>query len=187
MTRRSRRAKPRGLIGLSLLLVSGVLVSQSPNASPPTKAIYANRALAFRYTPPGGMRDKTSRFQLQIQDPLLASGMPQTLGMLLAMSSGPDSDVPFWRSVTIVTYPRSAVSEPDDAKAEAQMSAWVAHSKDASALPRSVVISEQSFSVSIFGLQEGTVKKGAVVWTTAARESSCRSPSPQTLQNSWID
>ena len=143
MTRRSRRAKPRGLIGLSLLLVSGVLVSQSPNASPPTKAIYANRALAFRYTPPGGMRDKTSRFQLQIQDPLLASGMPQRLGMLLAMSSGPDSDVPFWRSVTIVTYPRSAVSEPDDAKAEAQMSAWVAHSKDASALPRSVVISER--------------------------------------------
>lgn len=49
------------------------------------------------------------------------------------------------------------------------MSAWVAHSKDASALPKSVVLSGQSFSVSVFGLQEGTVKKGAVVWTTVRK------------------
>lgn len=49
------------------------------------------------------------------------------------------------------------------------MNAWVANSKDASALPWSVVISGQSFSVSVFGLQEGTVKKGAVVWTTVRK------------------
>jgi hypothetical protein len=112
------------------------------------------------------MRDKTARFGLQIQD---QSGMARTLDTLLAMSSGPDSDVSTWRSIAIVAYPRSAVSEPDDAKAEAQMNAWVAHSKDTSALPKSVVISGQSFSVSVFGLQEGTVKKGAVVWTTVRK------------------
>jgi hypothetical protein len=113
------------------------------------------------------MRDKTGRFPaLQIQNPSRASGTPQTLSTLLAMSSGPDSSVPDWRSITIVSYPRNAVSEPDDAKAAGQMNAWVAHSKDTSVLPKSAVVSGQSFTVSVFGLQEGTVKKGAVIWTT---------------------
>ena len=49
------------------------------------------------------------------------------------------------------------------------MNAMVAHSKDASALPKLVVISGQRFTVSVFGLQEGTVKKGAVVWTTVRK------------------
>jgi hypothetical protein len=154
-------------LALGLALWGSVALSQVGTGSlSSTRGVYTNATLGFRYTSPDGMRDKTARFQLQIQDPSLASGIPQTLGMLLAMSSGPDSDVSTWRSLTIVTYPRSAVSEPDNAKAEAQMSAWVAHSEDASALPKSVVISAQSFTVSLFGLQEGSVKKGAAVWTT---------------------
>ncbi|MGA8430545.1 MAG: hypothetical protein WB729_12050 [Candidatus Sulfotelmatobacter sp.] len=76
---------------------------------------------------------------------------------------------PTWSSITIVTYPRSAVSEPNDAKAAGLMNAMVAHSKDDSALPKLVVISGQRFTVSVFGLQEGTVKKGAVVWTTVRK------------------
>lgn len=82
------------------------------------------------------------------------------------MSSGPDSAAPGWSSVTVVACPRNSVSDPDDVKAAAQMNAWVAHSKDASALPKTVTISGQSLTVSVFGLQEGTVKKGAVVFTT---------------------
>jgi hypothetical protein len=152
-----------------VLLVLGMLViiccsavGQSKTAL--SEGVYTNARLAFRYTPANGMRDKTGRFApLQIQN---QAGTPQTLATLLAMSSGPDSSVPDWRSITIVTYPRSAVSEPDDTKAAGQMNAWVAHSRDTSALPKSVVISGQSFTVSVFGLQEGTVKKGAVVWTT---------------------
>ena len=149
-----------------LLTVCCSAVGQSKTDSPFPGSAYTNVRLAFCYTPPKGMRDKTARFGLQIQD---QSGMARTLDTLLAMSSGPDSDVSTWRSIAIVAYPRSAVSEPDDAKAEAQMNAWVAHSKDTSALPKSVVISGQSFSVSVFGLQEGTVKKGAVVWTTVRK------------------
>jgi hypothetical protein len=72
--------------------------------------------------------------------------------------------------LTIETYPRKAVADLDDASAEEKMSAWVAHSKDASALPRSVVLSGQSFAVSLFGVQEGTTKKGAVVWTTIRKD-----------------
>lgn len=82
------------------------------------------------------------------------------------MSSGRDSNAPEWGSVTIETYPRNSVSEPDDVKAAARMNAWVAHSRDAMAQPRQVVISGQIFTISIFGLQEGNIKKGAVVWTT---------------------
>jgi len=44
--------------------------------------------------------------------------------------------------------------------------AWVAHSDDPSALPKQAVILDQNLTVSVFGLQEGAVKKGAVVFTT---------------------
>jgi hypothetical protein len=149
-----------------LLTVCCSAVGQSKTNSQFSGGGYADARLAFRYTPPKGMRDKTARFGLQIQD---QSGVARPFGTLLAMSSGPDSDVSTWRSIAIVTYSRSAVLEPDDAKAEAQMSAWVAHSDDSSALPKSVAISGQRFSVSVFGLQDGSVKKGAVVWTTVRK------------------
>lgn len=148
-----------------LLTVCCSAVGQSKPDSAISGDIYADAGLAFRYTLPKGMRDKTKRFpRLQIQNP--QPGTPQALDTLLALSSGPDGNASDWRSMTIVTYPRDAVSERDDAEAAGQMNAWVAHSKDTSALPKSVVISDQSFIVSVFGLQEGTVKKGAVVWTT---------------------
>lgn len=135
-----------------------------------SEGLYTNSGLAFRYTPPNGMRDKTGRFAaIQIQNPSRNSGAPQTLATLLAMSSGPDSSVPDWRSITIVTYPRNVVSEPDNTKAAGQMNAWVAHSKDTSVLPKSTIISGQTFTVSVFGLQEGNIKKGAVVFTTVRK------------------
>jgi hypothetical protein len=161
------KARPLFALGMSLTILCSAMC-QSKSDSPHSRGVYSNAKLAFRYTTPLEMRDKTARFPaLQIDNSL--AGTPQTLSTLLAMSSGPDSGVSTWRSVTIVTYPRSAVSETDDAKAEARMNAWVAHSKDATALPRSVVISGQRFSVALFGLQEGTVKKGAVVWTTVRK------------------
>jgi hypothetical protein len=152
-----------------LLVVPRAAAAQTGADSLPIGSVYTSTRLAFRYTPPLGMKDKTGRFRLQIQEQAKASGTTQTFSALLAMSSGANGDAPGWDSVTIETYRRSAVPELDDSKAEAQMSAWVAHSKDASALPRSVVISGQSFTVSVFGLQEGSVKKGAVVWTTVRK------------------
>jgi hypothetical protein len=152
-----------------LLVLLGAAIAQVKRDPPFLGNSYSNASLGLRYVPPGGMRDKTERFRLQIQEQANAQGTTQKLRALLAMSTGPDSDAPGWNSVTIETYPRSAVPEPDDAKTEAQMSAWVAHSKDASAMPKSVVISGQSFTVSVFALQNGTVKKGAVVWTTVRK------------------
>lgn len=156
-------------MALGMLLTVCSAVGQS-SKSLLSEGVYTNARLAFRYTPPNLMRDKTERFRLQIQEQAKDSGTTQRLSALLAMTTGPDSTVPNWSSVTIETCPRKAVADFDDARAEAKMSAWVAHSKDPTALPRSVVLSGQRFAVSIFGMQEGTTKKGAVVWTTVRKD-----------------
>jgi len=154
--------RTRVLAVVVLLFAGCSVVAQLANL--PTSAdVYSNKQLAFHYKLPSGMRDKTVRFTLRFEDP---PGTPRTLNTLLAMSSGPDSNSVDWRSITIVTYPRGSLSELDDAKARGQMSAWLAQSKDTNTMPKTVVISGQIFAVSVFSLQEGTVKKGAVVFTT---------------------
>jgi hypothetical protein len=157
--------------GLLLLAISWNLsMSQSTQHPPSTVSDYSNETLRFRYMPPAEMRDKTERFRAEVQERADASHTKDMLEALLAMSSGPDDAATDWHSLTIETYPRNAVADLDDASAEAKMSASVAHGMDASALPRSVVLSGQSFSISLFGVQEGTTKKGAVVWTTVRKD-----------------
>ena len=125
---------------LLLLMIScGVATAQSQQATSAPRRAYSNATLGFRYIPPSEMRDKTERFRAEIQERAEASHTKETLDALLAMSSGPDDAATDWHSLTIETYPRKAVADLDDASAEAKMSAWVAHSKDASALPRSVI------------------------------------------------
>ncbi len=126
---------------------------------------YSSSTLGFKYTPPPGMRDETANGRLAVQSRAKALKTNHVFDVLLTMESGEDDSQP-WCSVTIETYPRGAVSEPDDTKAAMQMNAWVAHSRDTSVLPKSAVISGQSFTVSVFFLQEGSVKKGATVFTT---------------------
>lgn len=130
---------------------------------------YVNESLRFRYTEPRRMIDKTERFRQQITDAANLSGNSRSLQALLAMSSGADSTASNWGSITIETYPRSWVLESDDRKAEAQMNAWIAQTNEPSAYGHSAVISGQSFMVSVFGRREGTVTKGAVVWTTVRK------------------
>jgi hypothetical protein len=150
-----------------LFLLTGWSAVTAQSSSPlPSRTGYSNATLGFRYMPPGEMRDKTKRFRMEIQQRAEASHSNDTLDALLAMSSGTDDKTTDWHSLTIETYPRKAVADLDDASAEAKMSAWVANSNDASALARSVVLSGQRFAVSLFGVQEGTTKRGAVVWTT---------------------
>ena len=155
-------------LGMLLTVCSSVGQSSKPLLS---EGVYTNGSLAFRYSTPNAMHDKTQRFQNQIQERAKAKGNTKTLSPLLAMSTVPDDKDPSWGSVIIETYLRSAVSEPDDVKAAVQMNAWVAHSKDKGALPKSVVISGQRFTVSVFGLQEGAIRKGAVVFTTVRKNN----------------
>jgi len=128
---------------------------------------YSNASLAFRYTPPMAMRDETEEFRSQIQEEARLPHAIKDHMALLAMSSGKDGSDPNWRSLTIETCPRTAITDPDDASAEAKMSAWLAHSEDASTSSnKSTVVSGQKFSISLFALQDGPIRKGAVVWTT---------------------
>jgi hypothetical protein len=127
---------------------------------------YSNASLGFRYVPPVGMRDKTERLIREIQEYAQSIHSSDTLTGLLSMSSGPDDKLPTWSSVTIETYPRKVLQSLDDVQAEVQMSGWVAHSQNSPVPPRLVVVSGQSFAVSLFGFQDGNLRKGAVVWTT---------------------
>lgn len=161
----------RAMIATLLLVTSlQAALATGDHTSPSTGSVYSNPSLRFRYKLPRGMQDETESRRIQIQDLAAASHTSKTLELLLAMSSGPDDAASDWHSLTVETYPRKAVADLDDASAEAKMSAWVAHSEDASALPRSVIISGQSFAVSVFRLQEGTTRKGAVVWTTIRKD-----------------
>jgi hypothetical protein len=150
-----------------LVIVLGAAVGQKQDPKSDLTHSYSNKSLGFRYTPPSGFRDETDFLRSQIQKEEGVAGQTNDHETLLAMFSQQDGSDPNWGSLTIETYSRSAISDPDDARAEAKISAWLAHSDDASASSnRSAAISGQSFSVSIFALQDGAIRKGAVVWTT---------------------
>ncbi len=150
-------------------ILGATALAQVKRPTAPFCTGYQDASLGFRYSAPSNMANRTERFRAEIQQQAESSGTTSMLHALLALSTGDDDTTSNWGSVTIETYPRRSVSEPDDHKAAVQMNAWVADSKDAGALPKSVVISGQNFTVSVFGLQEGTVKKGAVVFTTVRK------------------
>jgi hypothetical protein len=154
-------------IALLVTIPSGVAVSK--DSSTFGAPLYSNAHLGFRYAPPSEMHDKTERSREEIKSRAESLHTANTLNLLLAMSSGPDDGASEWHSLSIETYPRKAIADLDDASAEAKMSALVAHGKDTNALPRAVLLSGQTFVVSVFGMQEGTTKKGAVVWTTVRK------------------
>lgn len=151
-----------------VLITISAAAAQVERGSSMVRNSYSNSSLGFRYWPPAGMQDKTERFRSDIQERAKATGTTDVLTALLAMSSGPDDNDPSWHSLTIEIYPRKAVSEADDAKAEAKMSAWVADTKDESMFD-SVVMSGQRFTVSVFGMEQANVRKVATVWTTVRK------------------
>jgi hypothetical protein len=158
------------LIVFGLIVLSGNVDAQLGRTQPSSKTTYSNANLGFLYPLPRGMRDKTVRFKSDTREQATYEHTSNTLNAVLAASTGTDGSALDWCSVTIESYPRSALPELDDSKAKAQMNAWVAHSKNANSLPKSVTISGQAFTVSVFGLQEGMVRKGAVVFTTVRKE-----------------
>jgi len=162
---RAGRLSKFALSGYFLLLALSALGEQDKRASP-SPTVYLNESFGFRYEPPLGMRDETERGRVEIRARSEARHANKILVLLLSMTSGPRDTAEDWHSVTIETYPRTAFSDLDDASAEAKMNAWVAGLRVSPGVPRSVVLSGQTFAVSVFGQQAGAVKKGAVVWTT---------------------
>jgi len=156
-------ARLASLLLVLLMLSSGATAQQKTGS---TGASYSNPSLGFFYKPPDEMQDETESGRAEIRDRAAARGTSKTLDLLLAMSSGPDATAPDWHLLSIETYPRRAFSDLDDIGAETKMSAWVAGFSSSPGKPRSVVLAGQSFAVSVFSDEDGTIKKGAVIWTT---------------------
>jgi hypothetical protein len=150
---------------LVFLLPSGGLAGQTNARTTTSGGIYENDTLNFRYRPPDGMQDKTADGRAMMQRRASAVNASKVFDLLLAMESS-QVDSPSWRSVTVEAYPRDAILEPDDLRAEAQMSAWVAGALRARGTPKQTAIAGQNFAISVLGLREGSTTKGAVVWTT---------------------
>lgn len=161
----SLREPPRSLAACFVLILSlfGLATGQR---NMPSGDAYSNPALGFRYVPPGEMEDETASGHAKMRVRATERHTNNTLELLLSMSSGADDRDSSWHSLTIETYPRQKFSDLDDASAEAKMTAWVAGTSSLPEKPRSAVLAGQSFTVFVFARQEGTVKKGAVIWTT---------------------
>jgi hypothetical protein len=152
------------LPALLFLVLHGGAIAQEKESSP--GGVYANESLGFRYELPCGMYDETQSDRAEIRARGAERHVGQTFDLLLGMTSGTDDLASGWHSLSIETYPRQALGSLDNTSAEATMSAWVAGISGSPGTPRFVVLSGQSFAVSVFGERKGTVKKGAVVWTT---------------------
>lgn len=151
------------LFALTFPMVWAQIQRDSSRSTP----VYQNARLGFHYWPPKEMRDKTARSVANLEDQAKALHIKSKAELLLSMSSGSDDTVTSWHSLTIVAYPRDAYGDLDDASAEAKMSNWVGGSSTSAQAPaRQVVMSGQTFLVSVFAKREGSVRKGAVVWTT---------------------
>ena len=154
------------ILSLSILLWSCVMAGQSRPDAVPSVRIYSNRVLGFRYAPPTGMQDATASERATMQARASALNATKMFDLLLAMESSPAAGASSWNLLTIETYPRQALGGLDDITAEAKVSSWVAGVNSSLGTPRSVVLSGQNFAVFVVGEREGTIKKGAVIWTT---------------------
>jgi hypothetical protein len=151
---------------LLLLLLSGLIPAQDRSGLQSFGTVYSNEPLRFRYRLPGGMNDETARGRAAIQAQAIAHSATKTLDLLLKMSSGSNDEISTWHSLSIETYPRDAFGKLDDAGAEAKMTAWVVGLANLPVVPKSTVLSGQSFAVSVLARGDEKGKKGAVVWTT---------------------
>jgi hypothetical protein len=158
----------RVLTDLVLLAMLSPILWAQPERHPSSQVVvYRNAEFGFRYRPPHEMRDKTGPSTAMLEGQARHLQIKSRLKLLLSMSSGPDDGAVGWHSLMIVAYPRDAYSQLEDANAKAQMSYWVGGASGSDpASAQNVVISGQTFSVFVFAVQQGSVRKGSVVWTT---------------------
>ena len=154
-------------VALYLLMFSFWLSAQR-NVPTPGSSPYSDNQLAFRYTAPSGMQDETESTRARMRAEAAERNSTEVFTVLLALGNGAEQASSAWRSLTIQTFPRNAVPDQDDLIAEEKMNAWVAGLR-LTAPVRQVVLSGQHFAVSAFGAQDGTLRKGVVVWTTVRK------------------
>lgn len=159
----------RAVNAIYLLVLSATIVASQQPRDQFRRSVYSNATLGFKYTPLPDLKDGTERAKAAMKFGAGAKRSQKQFDLLLTMFSGPDDTAPGWHSLNILTLPRTAFPKLNDEDAEAKMNALVAHSPKSSIYPKPAIISGQSFAISVFRLQEGNVRKGAVVWTTVRK------------------
>ena len=104
-------------VGIIVLLIPWMVTAQGNTTQLSDGVAYSNTVPRFRYQPPSEMQDVTKRAEAEIRAHAQTLHSSSILGMLLAMTSGPDETVPGWHALTIEMYPRKAFSDLDDAAA----------------------------------------------------------------------
>jgi hypothetical protein len=160
-----QRAIVSALAAAVYLLIHPLVLSAQSSGSTPGSSRYTDNELSFRYAAPSGMEDETEDTRAKMRAEAAERRSTKVFTVLLALGNGAEESSPSWRSLTIQTFPRNAVSDQDDLIAEEKMNGWVAGLRSASPA-RQVVLSGQHFAVSAFGAEDGNLRKGVVVWTT---------------------
>lgn len=144
-----------------------VLSAQTKVGSAGTQ-LYSDDDLSFHYARPSGMQDESESTRERMRAAAAERRSGRSLTLILALTNGQDESSPSWASLTIQTFPRSAVRDADDLIAERKMNAWVADLRLTTDV-RQVVLSGQQFAVSAFGAQQGNLRRGVLVWTTVRK------------------
>jgi hypothetical protein len=139
---------------------------QTAATSPSDNQVVAVPDLGFRYTPPPGMKDKTSASSQEARSHA-ASYTGKTFDLLLDLSSDEDDTSAEWHQVWIFNLPRATWPALSEAAAMGKMNFRAAGPKaTAIGQAQSTVISGRSFVASEFVLKEPTLVKHAKIFTT---------------------
>ena len=158
----------RNFATIALLAVI-VLSCQKPGNSASSSNTLSLPDLGVRYSPPGGMRDKTSPASRETRNGA-ASYAVRRAELLLDMSSDEDDTAPNWHQVWIFVFPRTGLAGLDDTAAEKKMNTALAGAKAAPATePQRRMFAGHDFMVSEFEQKEPPLVKHAKIFTTVCK------------------
>lgn len=151
------------------LLALICLSCQSAGNSTPSESIFSVPDLGLRYTPPTGMRDKTSPTARESRTHA-ASYAGKAAKLLLDMSSDENDTAPDWHQLWVFIFPRALLSNLNDSAAEGKMNTALAGPKAAPVIqPKSILLAGRGFLVSEFEQKEPPLVKHAKIFTTICK------------------
>jgi len=160
-----------GLVRVTILPLLAMLClsCQSAGNRAPSENIFSVPDLGVRYTPPAGMKDKTSPTAMQARSHA-ASYAGKAAEQLLDMSSDESDTAPDWHQLWIFILPRPLLSKLNDSAAEGKMNTVLAGPRATPVgQPQSTLLAGAGFVVSEFAQKEPPLVKHAKIFTTICK------------------
>jgi hypothetical protein len=154
-------------------LLLGAVISLScqtaKKAEGPRSEIVSVPDLGFRYTPPPGMKDKTTPASKQLRGHAAAYAAKAAEPILDLVSDGSDTS-PEWHQVWVFLLPRAQLANVSEAIAEGKVNTALA-GPNASPVgqPQTVTINGRSFFMSEFEQNEPPLLKHAKIYTAICK------------------